>query len=349
MYTACCLVGVLCMGFLCCVCCGYKSLKLAIDVIDASADFLRDTKRILLVPMLYFVLTIIFILVWIGAYCCVASMNTIEADSLIPQGKNLVWETEYTYMALYMLFGGLWFVAWLQYTATFIVIVSACTYYFNSSPETEAPADVGLGFKFAYMYHMGSIAFGAGIIAVIQFIRIVFIYAAQKAAKASGDNALVKGVVACASCILGCIEKICDYLNEQAFAYMAVSGESFCWSAWNGFLLGIKHLMKFSFATWIAIIFTFIGKVAITVGNCYSLFLIMKFGTGSYDNVSSMLGPFIVVGITSYVTASIFLSLFDTVVHALLVALAIDMDMHDGEPAFGPPTFHEKTQKFKGK
>jgi len=178
LYFLTCLFGVLALGFACCVCCGYKSLKLAIDVIDASADFIAETKRILLVPALYFVLTIVFIVFWLVSFACVASMNTIEADTLIPQAKSLTWETEYTYMSLYILFVGLWFIAWLQYTSTFIVIVSACTYYFNSSPEQEGQASVQTGFTFAYMYHMGSIAFGAGIIAVIQFIRIVFLYAA---------------------------------------------------------------------------------------------------------------------------------------------------------------------------
>jgi membrane protein YqaA with SNARE-associated domain len=50
------IVGLLAVGFFFCVCCGYKSLKMAIDVIDASADFLAKTKRILLVPGIFFLL-----------------------------------------------------------------------------------------------------------------------------------------------------------------------------------------------------------------------------------------------------------------------------------------------------
>ena len=69
--------GVLGLGFLCCICCGFSDLKKAIDVIDASADFLAKTKRIILVPCLFFVLQLIFVLVWIGAIMCVVSMNEI--------------------------------------------------------------------------------------------------------------------------------------------------------------------------------------------------------------------------------------------------------------------------------
>ena len=109
--------GILALGFACCVFCGYSSLKLAIDVIDAAADFLATTKRIILVPILYFFLTLIMILVWVGAIAQVASMNEIKVDENIPQAKDLVWKKNPTYMALYMLFGILWICAWLKYTS----------------------------------------------------------------------------------------------------------------------------------------------------------------------------------------------------------------------------------------
>ena len=40
---------------------GYKHLKTAIDVLDASADFLAKTKRIFLVPTFNMVIQIIFV------------------------------------------------------------------------------------------------------------------------------------------------------------------------------------------------------------------------------------------------------------------------------------------------
>jgi choline transporter-like protein 2/4/5 len=82
-------------------------------------------------------------------------------------------------MGFFMFFGLLWIMAWLKYTCNFICMVAASTYYFNSTPSEEGSAEVGLGFRFAYLNHMGSIAFGAFIIAVIQFIRFVFIYIAK--------------------------------------------------------------------------------------------------------------------------------------------------------------------------
>lgn len=91
--------------------------------------------------------------------------------------------------------------------------------------------------------------------------------------------------------------------------------------------------------------FIFLGKVALTVGNCFSLLMIMKYITKDMDEISSIWGPVIVVGICTYITASIFLGLFDTSVMAMMTCLAIDMDSNNGSPAKGPETFHDNLNK----
>lgn len=73
------LFGVLTLAFACCVVCGFRSLKLAIDVIDASADFLAETKRIIFVPVVYFVLILISISVWTGGFVSVYSLGKVTA------------------------------------------------------------------------------------------------------------------------------------------------------------------------------------------------------------------------------------------------------------------------------
>lgn len=146
----------------------------------------------------------------------------------------------------------------------------------------------------------------------------------------------------CAVCIIQCIEDVCDYINESGMSYMAVKGENFCESALNALLLQIKHIFEFAFAQWIAQMFIWLGKVAITVGNCFSCMFIMKW---MKIEVSQPLGPLILIGIISYISASVFLGLFDTAVLSMMTSMAVDMDMHDGELRFGPPTFHDDTNE----
>jgi choline transporter-like protein 2/4/5 len=128
------------------------------------------------------------------------------------------------------------------------------------------------------------------------------------------------------------VEKICDYLSEEALAYMAVSGESFCTSAWDGFLLNIKHMVKFSMANLLAWFFIMMGRVAIVSTNCISLYLIMTRVTKDIDEVKSLIGPMVVVGVITYIITSIFLGVFDTAVMGLMTCLAIDVDLNEGHP-----------------
>ena len=179
-------------------------------------------------------------------------------------------------MNCFMFFGLLWIFAFIQAKTSFITMVSASTYYFSSGPEKEGEGDVALGFKWAYLYHAGSLAFGSFIIAVIQFIRVVFMFLAEQAQRASGENAAVKIIVKCGECLLKCFEEICDYINKCAYSYMAISGESFCSSALNGFLLNVKHALKFSWAKTLAELFILLGKVGIVALNCFSCYMIMK-------------------------------------------------------------------------
>ena len=338
--------------FACLIYCGFRSLKVAIDIIDAAADFLAGTKRIIAVPLLYYVLTMIVVVLWIFANISVASIGTITADtsSSIPFAKDFhhtdAESKKVAGLALFLFFGLLWVYNLFKAKTSFIVMASASTYYFNSNKDREGSAEVMKGFKFVYLYHFGSLAFGSFIIALIQFIRIVVVTVAQKAAEQSGNNAAVQLAVKCAECLLKCIERICDYINKTAYAYMAISGDSFCTSAWNGFLLNVKHGLKFYWANFLANAFILLGKVAIIVLNLGSLYLIMKYVTKDIDEGVHLGAPMIVVGFVTFMTASLFLGLFDEAVIALLHCLCVDTDLN-GEPIHGPPTFHDSLSKVQ--
>ena len=76
--------GVLAGGFLCCLMCNLGSLRTAIDVIDASADFLAGTKRIIAVPFFFFLLQMISVAIWVPCMAYVTSMNHISPSEITP-------------------------------------------------------------------------------------------------------------------------------------------------------------------------------------------------------------------------------------------------------------------------
>jgi choline transporter-like protein 2/4/5 len=358
------LVGAIVLGlsaiiFLIMLVCGFNQLKVAIDVVDASADFLRKTKRVISVPVVYFFFTVVVVMVWLFAMVCIWSIGTITAKTGVTnpyfQLKTVKFggkadSSDIYILACVMFFGLLWIVAFFNAQQSFIVMVSACTYYFDSTKDKEGDATVSMGVKWAWVQHAGSLAMGSFIIALVEFVRIVVYTLTEQARKASGDNAAVKCLACLANCIMACIEKIVDYINKAAYSYMAVSGDGFCTSAWNGFLLNMKHSLEFAWAKLLAELFILTGKLSLVAVNCLILYLVMHYVTDDFSGdeaVSSIWSPMIVVAIITFIAASVFLGLFSNTVLALMTCLAIDTDLN-GEPKFGPPTFHDGNSPFKG-
>lgn len=152
-------------------------------------------------------------------------------------------------------------------------------------------------------------------------------------------------VFKCATCCLECIEMICDYINESAFCYIAVTGDSFCVGALQAMLLKIQYLAMVGFATFLAKIFIFIGKVAIIVGNVVLFKLVLEQVTK--EDVKSPYGPMIVVAVITYLFVNMFIGMFDESVNAMLTCVAIDTNVN-GEPIYGPETFNNKLQTENG-
>jgi len=108
---------------------------------------------------------------------------------------------------------------------------------------------------------------------------------------------------------------------------MALAGQNFCNSAYNGLLLQMKHGAKFAFANYLAAVFIFLGKVGLTCLKVFITYLFMKEVTGSASDVSDSYGPLIIVALTTYMICSIFLGLFDESVMAMMTCMTVDMDL----------------------
>ena len=89
-------------------------------MIDASADFLAGTKRILGVPLMFFFITILFLIFWLTAVISVASIGNITgSNAVFPQMRSVdetdpKLEKNKTILFWYLIFGVLWVSAFLR-------------------------------------------------------------------------------------------------------------------------------------------------------------------------------------------------------------------------------------------
>ena len=331
--------------FLLCICCWWNALKVSIAIIETAADYFADTKRIVLVPVFWFFMAILVFAIWMAGVICVHSIGDITVESYKSQNKDVVHSTETQYMLYYMYFGIFWLMAFVVCMNEFVIIVSTCTWYFSRKdiPDDDGipgDSDVMKGFIWSIRYHLGSIAMGSLVLALIWIIRALFEYVGNAIEKASGENFATKCLLGCIRCCLDCFDRFIRFLNQNAFIYLAISNENFCSSALNAFILVLKNAAKFSFVNAIGGAFMIIAKFCIAFGTT----VICWFWIKEVDEVDSRTLPMLIIFGLAYFIAAIFVSIFDASSNTILQCYLIDLDISKQsnlEPSHVPPTLQQ--------
>lgn len=68
-------------------------------------------------------------------------------------------------------------------------------------------------------------------------------------------------------CCLDCLERFIKFITKNAYIQMAITGKSFCASAWNAFCLILKNAMRFGAVNSIGFIFNVLGVAFISAAN----------------------------------------------------------------------------------
>ncbi|KAB7499015.1 Choline transporter-like protein 1, partial [Armadillidium nasatum] len=143
-------------------------------------------------------------------------------------------------MRVYYVFGFLWVIQFVMACQSVIIAGAVGTWYFRrDKSKLGTPILTSMGNLIRY--HLGSVAFGALIIAIVQMIRLVLKYIEQKS---SGMNEGLKWCLRCCQCCLWCFEKFLKFLNRNAYIQIALFGYSFCKGARNGFAIVAKNALR---------------------------------------------------------------------------------------------------------
>lgn len=336
--------------FNCMLWCYWSKLQVAIAVIDSTADFMVATKRIAFVTIYYFFVSLITVIIWGFGLVGIISMSDIMPvqDSDGSYHKEINMTSTSRGLTIAMVFCIVWILSYIREKTKFVYMISAAQFYFSSNANTTGSASVVAGMAIANFKHTGSIAFGSLLHTIVFMLRVLVDAVVNASENKSGNNGIVVLVGCLLRCFVSCLENLIEYLNTMAYAFMAISGDPYCKSAWNGFLLNLKHLIKFYFADILASMFVFIGMLAICALNAGSCFLILKYGTKNADQLTSVWVPMVLIIIYTLITAELFIGFFHQAVTATLMCLAVDIELN-GQVKFGSPSFHEKMDSAYGK
>lgn len=216
------------------------------------------------------------------------------------------------YMFAYSFFSYLWNNAFIIAMGQCIIAGAVGAWFFTQNKEKGRTSPVWQAVKITLRYHLGSLAFGAFIIAVVQFIRYVLMYC-QKQAEAQ-KNRVVQLLLKILQLCLWCFEKCLKFLNKNAYIQIALLGKNFCTSAKNAFFLIVRNAARFATMTVLGSIIQFIGNAIIVTASTLSGYFILQFLHPKADPVLPVIAYFAV----SYVIAKLYMNVFGLSVDASL-------------------------------
>lgn len=138
---------------------------MAIAIVKSSAEFMYDVKIIVVVPVIIFIILMLYWAYWIVVFVYLYSLGDIKANSDFPLA-NVTWDDRVKNLLWYHLFIGLWHNTFLLSLNQFIV-ASACSIWYFSDKQALFHFPVSKSVFRAFRYHLGTLAFGSFLIALV--------------------------------------------------------------------------------------------------------------------------------------------------------------------------------------
>lgn len=320
----------------------FKRIRVAIEIMKIASEVMSTTPTLFLVPFV----TLILILAtagWaliVGGYLWTAGEITLSDVTITIPFTNITETLEVSVineynardlMLWFNLFQFLWTMG-MWNAMSFMCIAFATTMFYFSDPhpgknKKTPPGAVCTGMWWVFRYHLGTIAFGSFIIAIIQLVRIIMAKIQAQIEQTQNDAA--KWMGRCISCYLQYLERVVTYINKNAYIVCCIKSSNFCSSCYTAIDLLIGNLADVCAANFLADAVFIFCKLLVTGGTVVLSWLLLR-NTELGADVKTIVFVLILIGFISYIISAIFLHLYDCVQDTVLMCYCYDKDKHNG-------------------
>uniref|UniRef100_UPI003590272B choline transporter-like protein 2 isoform X2 n=1 Tax=Myxine glutinosa TaxID=7769 RepID=UPI003590272B len=236
------------------------------------------------------------------------------------------------WLQIYNIFAFLWIM-------NFVIALGHCTlagafasyYWAFNKPKDIPPMPIFTAFSRALRYHVGSLAFGSFILAIVQLIRVLLEYIDHRLHVS--ENKVAKFIMCCLKCCFWCLEKFVKFLNRNAYIMVAIYGTNFCRSAKNAFCLLMRNVVRVVVIDLVTDFLLMLGKLLVvgSVGILAFFFFTGKISIGQHTpSLNYYWVPILTVVIGSYMIAHGFFSVYNMCIDTLFLCFLEDLERNDG-------------------
>jgi len=358
-------VWVLAFIYLCVVIFLFKDIMVACDIIEEASKIPVQMPTMMLVPLLIVVLVIPFVFFWLFTALHIytsAKKITLTTPTFVPQDNSTgtaisrEWSSENwrPYAQLYNVFMFLWAYGWLN-AIGYMVLAMCAVFWYWSKPGDDKQTDHGVltGLKLTLGNHLGTVALGSLIVAIIQVMRIILTAFEYRMKEAAEKSETLRFIMCCAQCCLAYLERVVKFINKNAYIVCAMTGENFIRSAKHALSLLVDNALSVGAVSIIGEYVMLFGKLFITAAStavCYAIMTNTKKGREAVED--SRAGFFLmlaVVAVLSYFVAAVFINVFGVCIDTVLLSYCYDLEQHNGadKPYFFPDDLAKHVDRAK--
>merc|ERR1712072_635018 len=283
-------------------------------------------------------------LYWLYGSVVIAASGDIEPKAM-RVGSLTVWGVAKTitlsqsqrYQAWFWLFGYFWVTQFIAALGEMVLAGAAAAWYFRELPDRPAVKQpLTSSLKRALKYHIGSVAYGSLIIAIVKMIRAIVAYIQAKCNKAAGKAGAIGKMVKMVLCLiqscLWCMEKCMKFINRNAYVLIAIHGISFCTAAKRSFFLILRNIARIGAVAILSTIFLFLGKMFVCgVPTAVAMYILVMNKSTAVDAPAT---PLAVTAIICYLIGSSMMAVYGMTIDTMLVCFVGDEEMHDNNPVY---------------
>eukprot|EP00058_Branchiostoma_floridae_P004452 XP_002589940.1 hypothetical protein BRAFLDRAFT_127837 [Branchiostoma floridae] len=298
-----------------------KRIGLVVQLFQEAGKAVARMPLLLLQPVWTTIATILFGAYWVVIFLYIYTAGTpvvqsngyvtFQTDSLL---EKLVW---------YHVFGGLWMLQFLIGCQHVTIAGAVATWFFTrNKKKMQSPISKSMGRLIRY--HLGSVAFGAMIIALVQLARIILAYIQNRLKGRAGEVA--DFCLRCLACCLWCFEKVLKFINRNAYIMIAIYGYNFCKSAQRAFSVLVSNALRVAALNSIGDFCLFLGKVAVVAATVVvGIELLQNRADLTYYPVPIVLGA-----ISAFLIAHCFFTVYEMAIDTIFLCFCEDEERNDG-------------------
>jgi hypothetical protein len=346
------ITGLITIFFFCILVGMRKAIQHANRVIEEASVAITAMKSIMAFPLVSLLMYILYFTYWIVGTLYIFSKSDIHtrpipnqflvpgnwfSDNGIDKYEKIVFDDKTKGLLAGHIFHLIWNIQFILYFSYLVVSGTISQWYFSQRVNVTNKSDKRRlrGYEVGEMptkpvcasllrtcrFHLGAVAFGSFVIAVVKVIRFTVRYIETKLKK--GDPGTVRlFCLKCFSCCLWCTNCCLDKVSQNAFVWVGMRGDSFISSAASSMSVIMTNIIRAGTVSYVSTVVLFIGKLTVAFATTGTMALIMQ--VVYQQEMSSLLMPCIIIFILAFIVAEVFVNIYDTAIDTVFLCFLVD-------------------------